>query len=280
MPIVDQLRSFHRRRIDVPVGDDALVLDVGSGDKPSWRADVLLERYVGAEHAGQRSGADAARVTRPLFDADADDMPFADGVFDYAICSHVLEHVRHPAAVVAELTRVAKAGYIEVPEAASAKIVDFPSHLWWCRLDSTTDPATLEFTAKEGPWFDDEIHRYVTESGIERKLTDLLDSRFDHRIVSLRWTGSVPVRVVGRLDEGLAAAALHVDSHHRGAEGAAARVLTSLLTVRERRRRGTPVIRFDDIVKPQFRTGDGAVLERRVYRVADDASVSQASSSQ
>ena len=76
--------------------DAALVLDVGSGDKPHWRADVLLDRYVGDEHGGQRSGASAARVDRPLFDADAADMPFADKVFDYAICSHVLEHVERP----------------------------------------------------------------------------------------------------------------------------------------------------------------------------------------
>ena len=53
-------RSFHRRRIAIPVGADALVLDVGSGDKPHWRADVLLDRYVGAEHGGQRSGRAAA----------------------------------------------------------------------------------------------------------------------------------------------------------------------------------------------------------------------------
>jgi SAM-dependent methyltransferase len=280
VPIVDQLRSFHRRRIVVPVPDDALVLDVGSGDKPSWRADVLLERYIGAEHAGQRSGGDAARVTRPLFDADADDMPFADGVFEYAICSHVLEHVRDPAAVVGELTRVARAGYIEVPEAASAKIVDFPSHLWWCRLDESSEPATLVFSAKSGPFFDAEIHRYIEKAGIERELTDLLDSRFDHRIISLPWSGSVPVRVEGTVDMELAEAALHVESHHRGAENRVAQALTSALTWRTRHRRGSPPIRYDDIVKPEYRRGDDAVLERRIYRVGEEASVSHASSSQ
>ncbi|MGZ4701557.1 MAG: hypothetical protein ACXV98_10120, partial [Ilumatobacteraceae bacterium] len=69
MSLVSQLRSFYRRRIAIPVGPDALVLDVGSGDKPHWRADVLLDRYVGEEHGGQRSGTSTARVDRPLFDA-------------------------------------------------------------------------------------------------------------------------------------------------------------------------------------------------------------------
>ena len=96
MSVLSQLRLFVERRIDLPVSDDALVLDVGSGDKPSWRADVLLDRYVGADYAGQRSGTGAAKVSRPLFDADAAEMPFADGAFDYTICSNLLEHVPIP----------------------------------------------------------------------------------------------------------------------------------------------------------------------------------------
>ncbi len=94
--LVDQLRSFRRRRIAIPVRADDLVLDVGSGDKPHWRADVLLDRFIDATHAGQRSGRKAARVSRPLFDADATAMPFADRAFDYSVCSHVLEHVVDP----------------------------------------------------------------------------------------------------------------------------------------------------------------------------------------
>ena len=50
MTLTGQLRSFKRRRIDIPVDEHALVLDIGSGDKPHWRADVLLDRFVGAEH--------------------------------------------------------------------------------------------------------------------------------------------------------------------------------------------------------------------------------------
>jgi hypothetical protein len=44
MSLVSQWRLFVERRISVPVHDDDVVLDVGSGDKPSWRADVLLDR--------------------------------------------------------------------------------------------------------------------------------------------------------------------------------------------------------------------------------------------
>ncbi len=41
--------------------------------------------------------------------------PFADKYFDFAICSHTLEDVRDPLRVCAEMSRVAKAGYIETP---------------------------------------------------------------------------------------------------------------------------------------------------------------------
>ena len=165
MSLVQTLRVFHQRRIALPVADDGLVLDVGSGDKPSWRADVLLDRYLGDEYAAQRSGRGRARISRPLFNADAAHMPFADGVFDYAICSNLLEHVVDPAGVLNELMRVSRAGYIEVPEASSAKIVDFPSHIWWCRLDESTTPPTLVLTAKDGPDFDPEIAEYLRRSG-------------------------------------------------------------------------------------------------------------------
>ena len=93
-----------------------------------------------------------------------------------------------------ELVRVAKAGYIEVPEAASAKIVDFPSHLWWVTLAAT---GVLVFTAKSTPYFDADIDRYLTDSGMRQPLADLLDKHLDHRIIELPWSGSVACRVEG-----------------------------------------------------------------------------------
>lgn len=265
MGLVESLRSFHRRRIEIPVGADGLVLDIGSGDKPHWRADVLLDRYIGDEHAGQRSGRSAAVVSRPLFDADAAAMPFADGAFDYVVCSHMLEHVVDPAAVVAEMVRVGKAGYIEVPEAASAKILDFPSHLWWCRLDG----GTLVLTAKETPAYDPEIQRYIESAGLERKMADLLDADFDRRVVSLRWTGTADVRVDGRPSDALIAAALATGSHHRVGQDIVAKLLTTVLTLPRRGQRRRTPIRFDDIVRPDLRTGSGEVLARRVYRIGN-----------
>jgi SAM-dependent methyltransferase len=260
--LVAQLRSFHRRRIAIPVDRNALVLDVGSGDKPHWRADVLLDRYVGDEHGGQRSGSSAARVDRPLFDADAADMPFADQVFDYVICSHVLEHVVQPDVVIAELVRVAKAGYIEVPEAASAKIVDFPSHLWWVTLDA----GVLVFTAKSTAYFDADIDRYLTDSGMRQPLADLLDKHLDHRVIELPWHGTVSCQIIGSPSAALIEAANRAEAAHRRTETAIGRLLTSVVTAPLRRRKHRGPISFDEIVRPDLRSGRDEALRARVYR--------------
>ena len=265
MSLVQSLRIFHQRRIARPVADDALVLDVGSGDKPSWRADVLLDRYPGDEHAPQRSGGGRARITRPLFDADAAAMPFSDGVFDYAICSNVLEHVVDPAAVLRELMRVARAGYIEVPEAASAKIVDFPSHLWWCRLDHATTPPTLTFTAKDGPDFDPEIADFLRRSGLERRVEDVLNSRFEHRVVMLHWSGTIPYRVEGTVPAAVVDHAMAQPGHTKDLLAAVIQTATDLITTRKRRRLRRRRLRYDDLVRPEYRRGDDALLERRIY---------------
>jgi SAM-dependent methyltransferase len=264
--LLSQVRLFVDRRINLPVGDDALVLDVGSGDKPSWRADVLLDRYVGQEYAGQRSGTGAAKVSRPLFDADAAAMPFADGAFDYTICSNLLEHVPDPGAVIEELMRVSRAGYIEVPEAASAKIVDFPSHVWWCRLDRSTEPPTLTFEPKTGRWSDPEIGGYFERTGLDREVAKVLDSRFEDRVVMLHWSGRVAYRVDGTVPEPFMREALSQPGHTKDLRARAILTATEAFTWRRRAAMRSRSIRYDDIVKPELRRGDDAVLEQRIYR--------------
>ena len=39
------VNSFIQRRVKIDVGPTDLVLDIGSGDKPHWRADVLLDKH-------------------------------------------------------------------------------------------------------------------------------------------------------------------------------------------------------------------------------------------
>ena len=105
-----------------------LVLDVGSGQNPNLRADVLCDRFV--LDASERANGGALVVDRPLVVADAEELPFRDGAFDFVVCSHLLEHVRDPARLLNELQRVARRGYIETPSSVHERLYGNPFHKW------------------------------------------------------------------------------------------------------------------------------------------------------
>jgi SAM-dependent methyltransferase len=94
------------------IGRHDRVLEIGSGGRPHSRSNVLLDRFV---DDGHREGRVLVRDQRPLLIADGEALPFRDQSFDYCICMHVLEHVEHPERLLAEMQRVARAGYIETP---------------------------------------------------------------------------------------------------------------------------------------------------------------------
>jgi len=110
-----------RDRIAGSVGDDDLVLDVGGWAEPFARADwvIDLEPYATRGLYGDRVAAGAERFTADTWVVrdicDRERWPFHDGQFAFAICAHTLEDVRDPVWVCAELQRVARAGYVEVP---------------------------------------------------------------------------------------------------------------------------------------------------------------------
>jgi SAM-dependent methyltransferase len=116
------------------------VLEIGAGGNPYPRANVLLDAY---ETTNER--IEPTLVSdRPLVLAHAEDMPFRDGAFDFAIASHVLEHSRDPEAFLRELLRVARAGYIETPDAFFERINPFTFHT----LEVTDSGGTLRIWKK------------------------------------------------------------------------------------------------------------------------------------
>ncbi|HID28537.1 MAG TPA: methyltransferase domain-containing protein, partial [Desulfobacterales bacterium] len=90
-----QLRRMSIRPADV-------VLDVGSGGTPNWRANVLCDKFV--VDATERGG-------NPFYVGpgqygvigDAMRLPFRELCFDYVICSHILEHMEDPGAFLREI---------------------------------------------------------------------------------------------------------------------------------------------------------------------------------
>ena len=112
------------RRMHCPVPEEALVLEVGSGGNPYFRANVLADAY-----ATTRERHWAPLVTdRPSVMGFGESLPFKDKVFDFVIASHVLEHSAEPEKFINELERVAKAGYIETPDAFMERVNPYWDH--------------------------------------------------------------------------------------------------------------------------------------------------------
>jgi hypothetical protein len=60
---------------------EGLVLEVGPGQAPHPRADVVVDKYVTDDF--ERKGA--LDLSKPLIVADAQRLPFADGAFRYTL---------------------------------------------------------------------------------------------------------------------------------------------------------------------------------------------------
>ena len=145
-----------RARINAELSAEALVLDVGGWASPLARADWVLDLmpyetrglYGEPDPDPERFSAETW-IVRDI--CDRQQWPFDNDQFDFAVCSHTLEDVRDPVWVSAELNRVAKAGYIEVPSRLEEQSLDVQgpwvgwSHHHW--LIDVSDDA-LDFVLK------------------------------------------------------------------------------------------------------------------------------------
>lgn len=111
------------------ISKNSLVVDIGCGDKPFWRADVFLDELsLGDE---QRFSSTGIISDLGLFvDCDITKTPFKDKAFDFSFCSHVLEHVEKPELAIQEIIRISKQGYIEIPDGIIEVMSPYQSHLW------------------------------------------------------------------------------------------------------------------------------------------------------
>jgi hypothetical protein len=112
-----------------------LVLEIGSGDNPNPRSDVLVDRFLGSDN--RERGGDLV-VDRPFVVADAHHLPFKDGAFAYAICSHILEHMDDPEQFARELRRTSEAGYIQSPSEIAERLFHWSFHRWYVNLVGDT----------------------------------------------------------------------------------------------------------------------------------------------
>ena len=87
---------------------DDLVLEIGSGDNPKPRSDVLCDKIP--EDDTQRGGRIV--LDRPFVAADGQYLPFADKSFDICLCILSLNFFSDAETVFREIKRVMKSGGI------------------------------------------------------------------------------------------------------------------------------------------------------------------------
>lgn len=164
-----------------------LVLEIGSGDNPKPRSDVLCDNFP--EDDTQRGGRIA--IDRLFVAADGHHLPFADKSFDYIICCHVLEHAEDPGLFISELTRVGKGGYIETPTEIGEKLYGWEYHKWFIKLETS---GKLVFRRKtELSQFGQLFHYFFAEDPLYRKFHNQHHSLF---LNQYEWFGNIDYEIV------------------------------------------------------------------------------------
>jgi uncharacterized protein YbaR (Trm112 family) len=163
-----------------------LVVDLGAGQSAFPRADAVVDKYVADDF---ERGYPIERA-KPLIVADGQSLPFKDKSLAYLIASHVLEHATDPERFAAEISRVASAGFVQLPSSLAEHAFGWSFHPWL--VDREGD--TLVFSPKPtgdrsvvGP-----MHDLYAASSLMRLLFVARRSTFHH---SLHWKGGMHVMV-------------------------------------------------------------------------------------
>ncbi|MFZ5365196.1 MAG: class I SAM-dependent methyltransferase [Patescibacteria group bacterium] len=108
------------------LSEDSLVLDIGGGRMPWFRANYIIDKrryenrvgdvaFGGREEQKQHFNKDTW-IEHDFYDLP---WPFEDGFFDFSVCMGTLEDLRDPLVICQEIQRVSKAGYISTPTRAA-----------------------------------------------------------------------------------------------------------------------------------------------------------------
>lgn len=108
-----------------------LVLEVGSGDFPSYFSDVLVDKYPNSNFQRNK---DIWLDKRLFIAADAQRLPFRDKAFDYVIAGNVLPYIERPEMFFRELMRVAPRGVIIAISEIFDRLRDIPFHKWYVNM--------------------------------------------------------------------------------------------------------------------------------------------------
>lgn len=174
---------------DLKIKKGDRVLEIGPGHNPQRRSNVLLEKFIDTNY--HRCGDVKIYPHQVFYHGVNPHYPFKDKEFDYVYCSNVLEHVDDPVEFCAELSRVAKRGYIETPSITGELMFPKESHKW-CILDMDGKLILFEKAKMRGNYGNDygeAMLNYLPYHSFPYRLLYMIESQFS--FVRYEWEGSI-----------------------------------------------------------------------------------------
>ncbi len=183
------------------IGPTDKVLDIGGWARPFNRANYIMdaqpyetrgycEKGSYGSHRPAQGGEREYFTKETWIQRDICDhtpYPFADKELDFVICSGTLEDIRDPIWVCAEMNRIAKRGYLEIPSrlAESSRGIErghvgWSHHRWLVDIEGNTARFLLKFHTIHSHWRFSLPESYL-RSLPEERLTQWLfwEGRFD-----------------------------------------------------------------------------------------------------
>ena len=142
-----RFRSLHITRRD-------FVVEVGSGNDPYWRSNLLIDKHV-TDSAERPGGYMPLIIDRPFVVGDALHLPLQDRSVDFLVARNILEHIVDVDAFIGEMMRVSRRGYIATPSILSEKLFGWTKHVWFVSIDN----GILKLRPKESPLHDPDLSK-------------------------------------------------------------------------------------------------------------------------
>lgn len=112
-----------------------IVIDIGGGRYPWFRANYILDKRAFDERVGETAfgGKTGEKehfsketwISRDFYELP---WPFDDKFFDFSLCMGTLEDLRDPIVICKEIQRISKAGYISTPTRAGESRIGVSKH--------------------------------------------------------------------------------------------------------------------------------------------------------
>lgn len=177
------------------IGSKDLVLEIGSGERPNPRSDILCDKYLW--DSSERGGMPLV-TDRPLVIGDGVKLPFRDSIFDFIICSHLIEHITDPEKVFMEMMRVGARGCIVTPTELWESLVGSASHRWIVSIKDNC----LVLKKKETPWLVPALNSFVHSRKDPKPIEHFIDQY--HPLFNLYyfWEGQMNYQLDSTIEQG------------------------------------------------------------------------------